>query len=67
MALHRDRNGRKYQSWMFSGASQTSLGSFLCLVALLAQLYLPLVHQYEHIMEGFTASAALGVEQKVRV
>ena len=64
MALHRDRNGRKYQSCMFSGASQIRLGSILCLVALLAQLYLPLVHQYEHIMEGVIASATLGVEQK---
>ncbi len=64
MALHRDRNGRKYQRWMFSGASQILLGSIICLVALLAQLYFPLVHQCEHILEGFIASATFGVEQK---
>lgn len=40
-------------------------GSIICLIALLAQLYFPLVHQCEHILEGFIASAALGAEQGV--
>ncbi len=64
MALHWDRNGRKYLIWMFSGARLTRLGSFLCLAALLAQLYIPLVHQCEHILEGFVLPAAFAVGQK---
>jgi hypothetical protein len=64
VTLQRDRNGRNSLRWMLSGTSQIRLGSFICLVALLAQLYLPLVHQCAHILEGLNASAALGVEQK---
>jgi len=51
MGRHLNKNSEKQQSLILSG-----LSSIVCLVALLVHLYLPLVHQYEHILEGFTAS-----------
>jgi hypothetical protein len=67
MALHRDRSGRRYQSRRFSGVSQIRLGFIICLVALLAQIYIPLVHQYEHGLEVCLTSAAWGVAQKTEL
>jgi hypothetical protein len=64
MGRHQDPNGKNHQSWLSSGPRQIRLGSLICLVALLAHFYLPLVHQYEHILEGFIASAAWGGEQQ---
>ena len=64
MGRQQDQNGRKHQCWLLSGAMRTRLGSIICLVALLAHFYLPLAHQYEHLLEGFIASAALGGEQQ---
>ena len=59
------RHGRKYQAWMFSGASQTRLGSIFCLIAFLALFFLPLAHQrHLHALEGLHAPHATGVDQK---
>jgi len=63
MGQHRDHRGRKGEVWIPSGALKTRLGFLICLIALLAQFYFPLVHQCEHLLEGFITSAALGVEQ----
>jgi len=63
MGQHRDHRGRIGEVWMPSGALKTRLGFLICLIALLTQLYFPLVHQCEHLLEGFITSAALGVEQ----
>jgi len=65
MGQHRNHRGRKGAVWMPSGALKTRLGFLICLIALLAQLCFPLVHQCEHLLEGFITSAALGVEQGV--
>jgi hypothetical protein len=60
MGWHLEQNSRKQQRWI----SSSSLGTLVCLVTLLVHLYLPLVHQYEHILEGFIISAALGGEPR---
>ena len=55
MGRHIIKKGKKQQSFI-----SFSLGSLVCLISLLVHLYFRLVHQYEHILEGFNASAALG-------
>jgi hypothetical protein len=64
MAWLRDRNGRKFQSWLCSSASQPRLGSIFCLIALLAFIFLPLAHQCQlHTLAGLHAPLAAGMEQ----
>jgi len=63
MGQPRNHRGGKGAVWIPSGELKTRLGFLICLTALLAQLYFPLVHQCEHLLEGFITSAAWGVEQ----
>jgi hypothetical protein len=63
MGRSRDPNRRNHQGWMLSDTVQTRLGSLICLAALLALTFLPLVHQYYvHGLEELHGPHAAGVD-----
>lgn len=68
MTWLRDRNGRKYESWLYSRGSRPRLGSAFCLIALLGFIFLPLAHQCQlHTLAGVHAPLAAGMEQNPRL